>query len=1198
MKNRTFRNIIINTLTAVLALLLFAGCDGAMEKPISSKEYEKGYLCINVGKTDYISELARTVLPSTQISEFTDFVLTMERSDGLKNTYKFEDYESLTSSTIGIETGDWRFVLTSGDFSCTVDQTISAGQNSLSFNLDYVGTSNMGSVEVTLSLPADERIKLVKCALLNVSSEKEVQGYEAEELELVETETQPAALKALYSKQNVPAGYYIIKWNVYGDSEGKVLLESQKDLLLVQSGLTSAEAASIQSFRNIYDITYNLGGGSFVENFEVFLAFTDLSDFDLPKENCVVKEGHFFEGWYTTEDFSGERLGFVKTGTSDNLTLYAKWKDEEVSCVNRSSSSTSLEDYNLISLAPSETLEQTWYFMPGYTYRGVWVDYNIAGVRTLFGSNYNSIDAKIKVLAENGDELVGVDDDETFSFTVEQEGYYTVEVTSASETQGYCAFLLYSEEITYTIQYVLNGGSLSDSSAARSYSPVQDTYLPDNFYVTRAECIFTGWYETEECNTEPVKRIPAGSCGNKVFYAGWEGRIFQIEYELNGGTNAEENPSCYTVLDSVSLADPSRTYYDFLGWYTDSSFGGSRVYEIEAGKKGDVTLYAKWKLTAYPVNYELNGGNNSTANPSSYTVETESVTLATPSRTGCDFGGWFATEDFSGDAVETIAGGLTGAVTLYAKWNIITYSVTYELNGGTCTVENPALYTIESDTITLAEPQKEGFTFGGWYTSSSLSGTKQTSIEKGSTGNKVYYAKWLEKCTVSYTSAYGTAPAAIIVGEGEKLTAVQLPELTSSDYFFSGWYVGETLVTAGNYTVTDNVTLTAKWSDKCNVSYVTAHGTAPQSFDVGSGTTLTTANLPALKESGWKFLGWYANSSYDKDKKARAGQCVTTSITLYAKWEEYTGPDDGFVFVEGGTVVGSSDYNHHSTGAFPSGRTVTLSSFYISDHELTQGEYETYSCYTSYTPSSSIGVGADYPAYYVSWYDAIVYCNLKSMAEGLTPCYALSGETDPKKWTGIKSSNGKYSCSYTSSNSTWNSVTCNMTANGYRLPTDAEWEYAARGGQETYGTAAFANYFAGATTTNYYGAESNSDLDSVGWYQYNVCNNGVTGSAASSGKTGYGTHKIKTKAPNALGLYDMSGNVREWCWDWNASISSSETVTDPCGASSGSDRLLRGGSWYDYAYRCSVSYRFNSYPYSPVQLLRFPACSLRSVTPI
>ncbi|HEX37418.1 MAG TPA: formylglycine-generating enzyme family protein, partial [Candidatus Cloacimonetes bacterium] len=156
----------------------------------------------------------------------------------------------------------------------------------------------------------------------------------------------------------------------------------------------------------------------------------------------------------------------------------------------------------------------------------------------------------------------------------------------------------------------------------------------------------------------------------------------------------------------------------------------------------------------------------------------------------------------------------------------------------------------------------------------------------------------------------------------------------------------------------------------------------------------------------------------------------------------------------------------------------------------------------------------------VSWYDAVEFCNKKSRKEGLTPCYSGSGKN----------------------------ITCNFNANGYRLPTEAEWEYAARGGHLANGS----NLRNGGYT--YSGSDN---IDDVAWYSDN---------------SGRKTHPVGQKQPNELGLYDMSGNVWEWCWDWKGSYSSS-SQTNPRGASSGSTRVLRGGGWYGYDNGCRVAYR-------------------------
>lgn len=213
---------------------------------------------------------------------------------------------------------------------------------------------------------------------------------------------------------------------------------------------------------------------------------------------------------------------------------------------------------------------------------------------------------------------------------------------------------------------------------------------------------------------------------------------------------------------------------------------------------------------------------------------------------------------------------------------------------------------------------------------------------------------------------------------------------------------------------------------------------------------------------------------------------------------------------------------------------VTLNSFYMGTYEVTQAEYSQY-MQPSSSWSGSYGLGDSYPAYYVSWYAILKYCNLRSMAEGLTPVYSISGSTNPANWGNVPSSN----------NSTWNAAICNWNANGYRLPTEAEWEYAARG----------------ATNDPDYLYSGSDDINAVAWY--------------SGNNSPYGSKPVGTKAPNGLGLYDMSGNVWEWCWDWyGSSYYSSSPSSNPTGPASGSYRVKRGGSWGPGADYCRVAYRY------------------------
>ncbi len=254
------------------------------------------------------------------------------------------------------------------------------------------------------------------------------------------------------------------------------------------------------------------------------------------------------------------------------------------------------------------------------------------------------------------------------------------------------------------------------------------------------------------------------------------------------------------------------------------------------------------------------------------------------------------------------------------------------------------------------------------------------------------------------------------------------------------------------------------------------------------------------------------------------------------------------IYVQGGTFTMGRTRGSGDSDELPT-HTVTLNSYYIGTYEVTQAEYSQYMQPGS-SWTSNYGLGINYPAYYVSWYAILKYCNLRSLAEGLTPVYSISGSTNPANWGAVPTSN----------NATWNAAICNWNANGYRLPTEAEWEYAARGG----------------TNTPDYLYSGSDDINAVAWH---------------SGNSGNTSHTVVTKAPNGLGTYDMSGNVLEWCWDWySSSYYSSSPASNPHGPASGTYRLWRGGGWNGNAASCRVSYRNGSYPYSGYNDYGFRLC--------
>ena len=346
---------------------------------------------------------------------------------------------------------------------------------------------------------------------------------------------------------------------------------------------------------------------------------------------------------------------------------------------------------------------------------------------------------------------------------------------------------------------------------------------------------FGGWY-IGETKVTPDSFVVKGTT---ILTAKWLPRC-TITYKTERGTVPSSAVAGQTdVITEVLLPN-----IEVEGWLLEGWYDGETL--VEAGKyvvKGDTTFTAKWKLECYTIAYYLNGGNNSSLNPTSYTIETKNIVLEAPVKSYYEFDGWFKDAMFEGDKVTEIGGGTTEKLILYAKWKPVVYTINYELNGGINASSNPSSYTIETDTITLADPQKEDYVFRGWFTQEDFSGTQQTEIEKGSYDSRTYYAKWLKKCTVNFVSEHGSLPENLIFGEGECLEFSQIPRVSEKGWSFKGWftdsnYEDENKVTK-NFTVNANIVLYAKWESYISPVLTESVTILPIGTDGTAGTSAT-----------------------------------------------------------------------------------------------------------------------------------------------------------------------------------------------------------------------------------------------------------------------------------------------------------------------------------------------------------------------
>lgn len=498
-------------------------------------------------------------------------------------------------------------------------------------------------------------------------------------------------------------------------------------------------------------------------------------------KNQFTKEGYIFLGWTTSingDVIYKDEAEIYNLSSIDNeeITLYAKWEiiKLEVKYYDLFGALLKSEtvDYGNKSVAPEDP------FIDGYTFTGWNPSVGVIKEDTIYKAQYTTNEYTIKYNLNTGRN----DDAKEIKYNVESDaitlptptrtGYTFVgwsgsnglkpqlEVVIREGSVGNKTYKANWTSNPYKVSLNANGGVVEEDYIMISYNSLYGT-IPSP---SRVGYTFEGWYYNDTLINED-------SLQNKEYdhelVAKWKVINYGISYELNGGS-APSLVNIYNIeTETFTLPIPTKKGYKFLGWTGSNGNTPSTNVSIVKGTIGDKSYTANWEIITYNISYDLGGGSTSSLTKT-YNVESNTITLPTPTRTGYTFLGWTGSNGNTPSTSVSIAKGSTGDKSYTANWKVIQYDITYNLAGGSASPLQTS-YNVESNSFTLPTPTRTGYTFTGWSGTGLSSTSKNVTVSKGSTGNRSYTANWsVNYYTVNYyvqgslwatrSVAYNTTP--------------------------------------------------------------------------------------------------------------------------------------------------------------------------------------------------------------------------------------------------------------------------------------------------------------------------------------------------------------------------------------------------------------------------------------------------------